>query len=155
MYPKYQDDLNLVLSSETVGEHLFGTAEKLTRRQDRSKKWRRLAELEAETLKRFERFLSEQGAHARPPRLPRLQAWVFGSAFGLLPWRLAMHLLEKGTGPFLEAFQRLQREVGDTDLAFFQHLVAHEQAIIEFTRRERDGKEADSLAPVDALLGER
>lgn len=151
-YPEYRSDLDRTLESELLGERLFSVAARFARSRERREKWLRLCELETQTLARVVAFLGERKEQATAPALTRLRATIFGAAMGLLPWSFSMRLLEDGTGPFLEVFERLARHAAPDAEAFTTYLVAHERAIARFARLERNGESARSLEPVLDLL---
>lgn len=152
--PQHQRDFARTLASEVLGEIVFATAARWTRTPERREKWLRLRELETHTKQRLVDFLATQGACVKPPRLPRLTGWAVGTALALLPWTLAMRALERGTRSYLEVFERLARSASDPDAGFFAYVVAHEQAIAEFARRELAGRAESSLHPVTRLLAD-
>ncbi len=149
-----QRDLDRTLASEVLGEIVFDAAARWARTPERREKWLRLRELEARTRRRLLEFLETHREHAQPPRLPRLTGRAVGTALGLLPWSLAMRTLERGTRAYLETFERLARNATGSEGEFFCYVVAHEQAIAEFARRELAGQAQRSLEPVARLLGE-
>ena len=151
-YAGYQRDLDRTLGSEVLGERLFAVAARLTRKPERRAKWLALRDLETQTRQRIEAFLEERGEEASVPAFTGAQALLFGVALGLLPWSLSMRLLQDGTGPFLEIFERLERAADPDSRAFFAYVVAHERAIERFARSEQAGEEETSLDVVEALL---
>jgi hypothetical protein len=151
-YPEYQADLERTLESEVLGEILFSTAARIARSRERREKWLRLRDLEAQTLRRVVAFLESQDQQAHVPALARARGLVFGVVLGLLPWSTAMKLLQDGTRPFLEVFERLERHADATTREFFAYVVAHERAIAQFARLERSGDPETSLRAVLDLL---
>ena len=151
-YPEYQADLDRTYESEVFGEVLFSAAARLTRSADRREKWRRLQDLETQTKERLLAFLDAQGQRASLPAFVRAKGRLLGTLLALLPWPIAMKLLEDGTAPFLAAFERLERHAVETTRGFFSYVVAHERAIAEFARRERTGRPEKSIEPVTQLL---
>ncbi len=152
-HSQYQKDLNKVLESEIFGRQLFSTAARISPFRTNSRKWTALEALEQQTLERLIQFLDthQQQAQARP--LMRFQGKVYGLVLALLPWKLSMKLLEDGTQPFMEAFERLQSGADQESMEFFLYVLKHEQAIAEFAALERRGQPGDSLAAVHKLLG--
>jgi hypothetical protein len=152
-YPEYQSDLDRTYESEVLGETLFEAAARLTRSRDRRDKWRRLEDLEKQTMKRLQDFLAAHGERATAPPLVRAKATVLGSLLAVLPWDAAMKLLGDGTVTFIDVFERLERNAAtETSKSFFSYVLAHERAIAEFTHRERAGRPTDSIEPVTRLL---
>jgi hypothetical protein len=150
-YPEYQADLNRLYESEVFGELLFATAARLSGAGTHRDSWLLLRDLETQTKDRLLAFLSTSGQQARLPTLVRAKGVLVGTLLGVLPWSLAMKLLEDGTAPFLAVFERLERNAPESARAFFAYVVAHERAIAEFARRERAG-DAAATAPVRTLL---
>ena len=60
-YPKFQQDLNIALESEILGELIFLNAAQHARSIEQQQKWKTLAQLETQTLQRLEGFLAQQG----------------------------------------------------------------------------------------------
>lgn len=150
-YPQYEADLYEIYKSEVTGEALFGLAAHLSISGYRRLRWRRLAQLETQTKQRYLAYLQSSGREAQYPRSAYCAGIVFGLVFTLLPWSLAMKLLEAGTPSLITVFERLREAASEPDQAFFGYVLAHEQAIAEFARRER-GADSQSLAAVDSLL---
>ena len=151
-YPKFQQDLNIALESEILGELIFLNAAKYARSIKQQQKWKALARLETQTLQRLQLFLMQQG-HTASIRLHiKLQAKVSGIAMAKLPWKIAMHLLKQGTKPFMETFERMNRHADVTAQEFLRYLLAHEQALAEFATQELKGNSTSSLAAVETLL---
>jgi hypothetical protein len=66
---------------------------------------------------------------------------------------MQMRFVAGGTRRYLPVFRRLATRFAGSDSSdFFDYVVAHELAIVEFTRRELDHRD-DSLQPVRELLG--
>jgi hypothetical protein len=114
-------------------------------------KWRALADLETQTKQRYLDYVTDKQDLVRPAPSPLL-GWVYGILFGLLPWKIAMRLLDNATDDFLEVFNRLYSHASKEDLEFFQYVVAHEQAIKAFATLELEGEASLSLQPVLDLL---
>jgi len=151
-YPEYQADLDRLYESEVYGEILFATAARLSGAGAHRDKWLLLRDLEAQTKDRLLAFLAASGQQARLPALLRQKSHLVGALLGVLPWSIAMKLLEDGTAPFLAVFERLERNAPESARGFFAYVVAHERAIAEFARRERAG-DAAPVAPLRTLLG--
>lgn len=151
-YAGYQADLDRMYESEVLGETVFATAARFSRGEDRRRKWLRLKDLETQTYNRILAYLNSTAQSAKSPATSKVQGALMGGALGLMPWRAAMSLLEDGTKPFLNVFERLLQNSDEIDREFFAYVVAHEKAIAEFARRERDGRPEISLEPIESLL---
>ncbi|WP_034279417.1 hypothetical protein [Alkanindiges illinoisensis] len=147
-----QKDLNKLLTSEILGEQLFKVAARLSSNPKQRKKWQVLAALETQTKDYFLDYLKQSQQHAKADAIAKLQASASGAALALLPWNMAMQLLEDGTKQFLQAFKRLQQHSSPEDLAFFTYVVEHELAIQRFAQLEQQGNIEHSLQPVLALI---
>lgn len=150
-----QQDLNTILTSEILGEHLFNTAARLTTDVTKRKKWQILAALETQTRHYFIDYLRQSQQYAKADSTAKLQASISGATLAMLPWKTAMQLLDDGTKKYLKAFKRLQQHSNPEDLAFFSYVVEHELAIKRFAQLEKQGNTAQSLQAVEALLGYR
>lgn len=148
----YQKDLNQLLNSEILGEQLFATAARLSRNLQQREKWQTLAALEAQTKRYFTDYLRQSQQHAKARQLIKLQASISRAALAFLPWKISMQLLDQGTAPFLQCFERLNQGSSPQDLAFFNYVLAHEQAIKKFAQLEQQNKPDQSLEPVLKLL---
>jgi pimeloyl-ACP methyl ester carboxylesterase len=150
----YQRDLDTVAQSEVFGEATFAAAARWTRRPDRRRVWEVLRALEAQTKSRLDAYLSDHGVSADPGHMTRARGMLAGVVLALLPWRVAMWLLERATPPTLAAFERLAAHAPSDTSPFFEYLVAREQAIAAVSRaaRRHDAEASDSLGPVVALL---
>lgn len=151
-YARQQQDLNTALESEILGELLFQTAANFSLSSSKRHKWQLLAQLETQTLERLQQFLATSLQQAEVRHHVKLQARISGVILAQLPWKLSMYLLKRGTLPFIIAFERLNQHAQADSKVFLQYLLAHEQAIAEFAKREIQGEE-NSLAPVLSLLG--
>ncbi|ONG41409.1 hypothetical protein BKE30_04715 [Alkanindiges hydrocarboniclasticus] len=147
-----QKDLNKLLTSEILGEQLFKVAARLSADASQRRKWQLLAALESQTKDYFLQYLKQSQQHAKADVIAKLQASASGAALALLPWKMAMQLLEDGTRQFLQAFKRLQQHSSPEDLAFFTYVVEHELAIQRFAQLEQQGHTEQSLQPVLALM---
>lgn len=151
-YPQYKNDLQRIHESEVYGIALFDTAAQLSRNKDRKLKWLALKALEQQTLNRYFEYMRESGQAVLEPRGWALKGRGEGVALGLMPWRLAMKLLQDGTAPFQEKFLRLKQHANEADQQFFAYVYAHEKAIEAFAKSELS-RSSDSLKAVRALLG--
>ena len=93
-YPKLQQDLNIALESEILGELIFLNAAQHARSIEQQQKGKTLAQLETQTLQRLEDFLAQQGHTASIRPHIKLQAKASGIAMAKLPWKVAMYLLK-------------------------------------------------------------
>ena len=151
-YPKFQNDLNIALESEILGELIFLNAAQHARSIEQQQKWKTLAQLETQTLQRLEDFLVQQGHTASIRPHIKLQAKASGIAMAKLPWKVAMHLLKQGAKPFMETFERMNQHADATTQEFLRYLLAHEQALAEFATQELKGNSRHSLVAVERLL---
>ncbi len=150
-YPQYKEDLQRIHESEVYGIALFETAARLTRNVERKKKWLVLKALEEQTLKRYLRYMQNSNQAVVEPTVWRLKGHSEGAVLALLPWRLSMKLLAKGTVPFQDKFLRLRRNAEGINQDFFAYVYAHEKAIEAFAKKELS-RDRDSLIAVRNLL---
>ena len=148
-YPEFKNDLREIYKSEVMGEALFSVAAALSLNASRKQKWSSLAKLETQTK---ESYLGHVVFAESYPYASKIAGYVFGILFVALPWKTSVKLLGDGTQPFLEVFTRLLEHSPDGDKAFYQYVVAHEEAIAEFAVLELQGS-INSLAPINALIG--
>lgn len=148
-YANFENDLYKIYQSEVMGEALFSAAATLAWDSARKQKWRSLAALEAQTK---QRYLEHVSGTPRFPYASKLSGYLFGLFFVAIPWTLAMQFLRDGTAPFMEVFVRLRKHASDQDKDFYQYVVAHEEAIVDFAERELAG-DSSSLVSVNELIG--
>lgn len=151
-YSGFEKDLYEIYKSEVTGEALFQLAAKLSFNADHKHKWQVLAQLETQTKERYLDYTQKAGQSPKYPTGARLGGSIFGFLFGLMPWATAMKMLASGTPPLIKVFSRLSENAGTDDKAFFEYVLAHEQAIDRFAELEIAGDSANSLKPVLDLL---
>lgn len=151
-YPEFQQDLNIALESEILGELILLNAAQHSRCIEQQQKWKTLAQLETQTLQRLEDFLAQQGHTTSIRPYIKLQAKASGIAMAKFPWKVAMYLLKQGTKPFMETFERMNQHADATTQEFLQYLLAHEHALAEFASQELKGNSTSSLVAVEKLL---
>lgn len=153
-YPEYRADLQHIHESEVYGAAVFDTTARLTRDPARRAKWLALKALEDQTLARYLEYMQQTGQPVKEPTGWALKGRAEGAALALMPWRQAMKLVEKATGPFQERFLRLKKHAQGEDAEFFAYVYAHEKAIEAFARKELAG-DPNSLKAVESLLAGR
>jgi hypothetical protein len=151
-YPQYKKDLQRIHESEVYGAAVFDTAARLCRNPERKQKLLAIKALEEQTLQRYLDYMKSTGKKIKHPKGWALKGRAEGAALALMPWWLAMKLVEEATGPFQEKFLRLKEHASEADREFFAYVYAHEKAIESFARKER-AKEQHSLKAVHSLLG--
>jgi len=150
-YPQYKKDLQRIHESEVYGIAVFETAAWLSKNVERKKKWLALKALEEKTLERYIDYMQNSNQTVVEPTGWRLKGYIEGAAIGLLPWRLSMKLLAKGTVPFQKYFLRLKRNAEGFHQNFFAYVYAHEKAIETFAKKELS-RDRNSLSAVEHLL---
>lgn len=150
-YPEYQADLQRIHESEVYGQAVFDTAARLTRNPERKAKWLALKALEAHTLQRYLDYMASTGQTVVEPKGWAVKGRAEGAALAVMPWRLAMTLVRKATGPFQEKFLRLKTHAQKQEQDFFAYVYAHEKAIEAFAKKEL-ARDPDSLKGVESLL---
>jgi len=153
-YPQYKKDLQRIHESEVYGIALFETAARLTWNVERKKKWLALKALEEKTLERYIAYMQASNQTVVEPTGWRLKGYSEGAVLGILPWRLSMKLLGKGTAPFQEKFLRLKLNAEGFHQDFFAYVYAHEKAIEDFARKELS-RDRNSLTAVERLLASK
>jgi hypothetical protein len=78
------------------------------------------------------------------------EAEALAEALAPLPWADFMAAFEPITTEFLAVYRRIG-ELSEGDRAESELLVAHEEALREFARRELAGRTDDSLALIEVL----
>lgn len=150
-YPEYRADLQRIHESEVYGQAVFATAARLTRNPERKKKWLTLKALEDKTLARYLAYMRSTQQPVTEPTGWVSKGRVQGAALAVIPWRLAMKFVRDATAPFLVKFRRLERNANAPEREFFAYVVAHEEALEAFAKKEL-ANEPESLKAVENLL---
>jgi hypothetical protein len=143
-------DLNRLVESEEFGFSLFETAAKLTRSDRTQAAWSALRELEKQTNAGVAAFIARSGLALEPTNaVARAVGSSGGTGMQLLPYRLQLRTFGLVSKRYLPAFHRLARHYeGTEEAAFFNYVLRHELAIIEFASNAL----ADARAPLDPVL---
>jgi hypothetical protein len=143
-------DLNRLVESEEFGASLFETAAKLTRSDRTQCAWSALRDLERQTNAGVAAFIARSGISLEPTNaVARVAGFSGGTGMQLLPYRLQLRTFGLVSKRYLPAFRRLARHYeGTEEAAFFDYVVRHELAIIEFASNAL----ADARGPLDPVL---
>ncbi|GAD86784.1 hypothetical protein [Nocardia asteroides] len=143
-------DLRRLVESEDLGSSFFAAAADHAAVPRHRAGWQALHELEIRTQAGVGAFLER--VH---PAIPSTNAVadtvgrIGGSGLHVLPYGLQLRAVRETTTRYLPAFHRLAHYYADTaEAAFFDYVVRHELAIIEFTSHAL----ADAPAGLDAVL---
>jgi hypothetical protein len=135
---------------EVSGETLFGRVAALCDDPDHRRKMEVLRLLEARTKEACAPAMIRNGLSTDPDPQTVRDAEALGQAVATVPWTDFLGAFESITTQFLALYRRIG-EVAAADLAESELLVAHEEALREFARREIAGRTDDSLALIEAL----
>lgn len=135
---------------EVSGEALFGGLASLTDDLDHRRKWEVLRELEARTREACVGAMKRNGLPMEPDPEVVTEAEARAEAGSSLTWNDLMSFFEPITTEFIAVYRRIG-ELATADRAEADLLVAHEEALREFARRELAGRPDDSLALIEAL----
>ena len=143
-------DLNRLVESEEFGTSVFETAAKLTRSDRTQGAWSALRDLEKQTNAGVAAFVARSGLALKPTNaVARAAGSSSGTGMQLLPYRLQLRTFGWVSKRYLPVFHRLARHyVGTEEAAFFDYVVQHELAIIEFASNAL----ADARGPLDSVL---
>jgi hypothetical protein len=136
---------------EVSGEVVFGGLAGRTDDPDHRQKLEMLCLLEARTKKALVPAMERNGLSTDPDRQTVTDAEALAEAAGSLAWADLMGAVEPITTQFLALYRRIVELAAADDRAEAELLVAHEEAIQEFARRELTGRGADSMASITAL----
>ncbi|MGW6422598.1 hypothetical protein ACWF82_07970 [Nocardia sp. NPDC055053] len=143
-------DLHRLVESEDLGSSFFAAAADHASSSRRRAGWQALHELEIRTQAGVNAFL-ERAHLAIPPTnaMADTLGRIGGSGLHLLPYGLQLRAVRETTTRYLPAFHRLARHYENTPEAqFFDYVVRHELAIIEFTSHAL----ADAPGCIDPVL---
>ncbi|MGV9408877.1 hypothetical protein ACWDOP_03095 [Nocardia sp. NPDC003693] len=133
--PIVRADLRRLVESEELGASMFGTAERLATDDAQRRAWNALHELEIRTNAGVGAFLDRTGlaiAHANSLASAAGTAGAVG--LRVLPYGIQLRAVREGTTRYLPAFHRLAAHyAGSPEAAFFDYVLRHELAIIEFS----------------------
>ncbi|HXQ44793.1 MAG TPA: hypothetical protein VN816_09150 [Acidimicrobiales bacterium] len=135
---------------EVSGEVLFGGVADRTDDPDHRKKLDVLRLLEARTREACVPAMDRNGFPTDPDPQTVSDAEALAEAAATLSWADFLGAFEGITTQFLALYRRIG-EVAEADKAESELLVAHEEALREFARRELAGHTDDSLELIEAL----
>jgi hypothetical protein len=148
-------DLRRLVESEALGAALFEAAAGHARTAERKRSWIALRDLEIQTKAAVARFIERSGLEVvATHRIAEIAGTTAGTGLVLLPYRHQLRAVRTGTARYLPAFRRLAEHYHRTQEApFFDYVVRHELAIIEFTTNAI-AVAGSALDPVNRLLDE-
>ena len=135
---------------EVSGEILFGRVAALSEDPDHRQKMEVLCLLEARTKEACVPAMVRNGLSTDPDPQTVSDAEALAEAAATLAWADFLAAFEPITTQFVALYERIG-EVAAADKAEAELLVAHENALREFARRELAGRTDDSLALIEAL----
>jgi hypothetical protein len=136
---------------EVSGEVLFGHLKEQSQEADRRQKLEILCLLEARTRNAIVPAMEHGALPTDPDPDVVRDAEILAQAAASLPWSDLMAAFEPITTQFIGLYKRIGDLARQEDRAIAELLVAHEEALREFARRELAGRLDDSLAPITAL----
>jgi hypothetical protein len=134
---------------EVSGETLFASIARVTEDPEIRRKMELLARLERKTRQACMPAMVRNGFPTDPDPQTLKNAEVLGEVAASMPWADLMASFEPITSQFVVLYKRIG-EVSEADRAESELLVAHENALLEFARREIAGRR-DSSEPIEAL----
>ena len=150
----YTSYLEECFHGETNGEALFRVLADASTSDDARRKLRVLEQLERETKEFLRAALVAEGRsiHDEPKHVA--DGEKLGHRLSKLTWHELMNVFEPSLVRFVERFEQSEQLAPPGKQHVLQHFTAHERALLEFTKHELEGRHADSLTPVVALLRE-
>jgi len=149
-----EDDVGALLvqayQGEVSGEVLFGIVASGTDDPERRRKFEVLTRLEAKTREACLPAMRRHGLPTDPDPKTVADAKVLGEAVLGMTWEQLLSSFEPITSQFLALYRRIG-EISEADRAESGLLVAHEQALMDFARRELAGETETSLELIEAL----
>ncbi len=148
------DDLATLWSKayqgEVSGEVLFGAVADRSDDPDHRKKLEVLRHLEVRTRQACVPAMERNGFPTDPDPQTVKDAEALAEVAATLSWSDFLGAFESITTQFLALYRRIG-EVAEADRAESELLVAHEEALREFARRELAGRTDDSLELIEVL----
>lgn len=136
---------------EVSGEALFGRLKERVEDPDRRRKLEVLRLLEARTRSALMPAMERNDLPTEPDPDVVRDAETLGDAAASLPWSDLMAAFDPITTQFIGLYERIGELAPEQDRWASRLLVAHEEALREFGRRELDGRIDDSLTLINAL----
>lgn len=142
-------DVRRLVESEELGESFFRAAANHAREERHVQAWDALHRLEIQTNHGVRRFIDHTGIGlSATQRLAQTAGAIGGSTMPHLPWQMQLKSVRLATRRYLPAFQRLATAFESSEYqVFFDYVVNHELAIIDFTGRALSAQRA----PLDAV----
>lgn len=136
---------------EVLGEALFDRLAEMSEDPARAEKHRVLCRMERRTKEEMEPVVEQLGLDVDRAKAVR-EGSELAEGAAVLPWGELMASIEPNTQRFLEMYRHLEQLASHSEQRRVAGiLVAHEQALEEFARRELAGAPERSLEPVRAL----
>jgi hypothetical protein len=136
---------------EVSGEVLFGRLAERSDDPGRRDKLDVLQRLESRTRHALVSAMEHNGLGTDPDPDVVRDAEALADAVATSPWSDLMGAFEPITTQFIALYQRIGELAGEEDRTVAELLVAHEEALREFARRELSGRGEDSLVVIHAL----
>ncbi|WP_131815812.1 hypothetical protein [Mycobacteroides franklinii] len=138
-----------LVESEELGESFALTAASHAREERQASAWASIHALEAQTNEETRKFLQHSGIEVNSSnRVAAKVGRIAAPPSVYWPWNVQLRSLRLATRRYLPVFQRLSEDFRGTPYQdFFEYVVDHEVAIIQFIERELDGKPS----PLDAI----
>jgi hypothetical protein len=142
-------DLHRLVESEELGTSLFTAAADHARTDEHRKSWQALRDLEIQTNTAVAEFIQRSGLDLAPRnKLAEIAGAAAGTGLWPLPYGLQLRAVRTGTIRYLPAFRRLAEHYrGTGEALFFDYVVQHELAIIDFANNSLAG----AREPLDAV----
>jgi hypothetical protein len=144
--------LSWAYRGEVSGEALFARLATHFEPMGREAQFRRLAELERAMGDAVRPLLEEHEVDAGDLERSNADALAAADELGRQPFEHFVALFEPVTADALDRYHRLAALGGEEDRAVFELLIAHEEALREYGRREQAGDSERSLELVDVVL---
>jgi hypothetical protein len=149
------DDLGVLwvkaYQGEVSGEVLFGRLAEHVDEPDHRRKLGVLRLLEARTRDALVPAMERHGLPTGADPDVERDAATLAEASASLPWSVLMEAFEPITTQFIALYTRIGELAPAEDRPVADLLVAHEEALREFARRELSGRSEDALGLITAL----
>ncbi len=140
-------------SGEVLGEAVYSALVAAGRTDDERLKWGTLLQLETETKAWLRAAMVAHGVSIAEQTADREKGIAIGEQFKALPWMAQMQGLHDAiTSEFLPRYRShadaARARSAAAEEAVCRYMVEHEQAQVDFTKRELAGEGSRSLEPV-------
>ncbi|UVE19606.1 hypothetical protein NVV93_09640 [Pseudomonas sp. LS44] len=155
MNAEYQQYLSAIFVEEVEGEAFFSGLSERAADAEHQHKWQVLAQLETQTKEHIRAGLRELGIEVAEQRHNIERGEQLAERFSKLPWLEFLTVFQPSLQKFVAQYSAGEQLIPDEgrERPLLRYITRHEQALLAFVICELQGRGAESLDAVLALLG--